>query len=332
MRIQSIISYAILFFAIMTSSSSKAQQIQILEEGMHTSLRGLSPVSDEVIWVSGSNGYVGLSTNGGKQWKWMQVEGFEHTDFRDIEAFSNQEAVIMGITKPAVILRTVNGGISWQQTQIDTSAFFDAISFSDNQNGILIGDPVNDSFYIAQTADGGRSWSPVSNRPSALSGEACFAASGTNVLKLYNDKTVFVTGGLSSRFFINNKGIPLPLAHGNETTGANSIAAKDSINFVVTGGDFTNPNSRNGVCAYTKDGGKTWNTAIETCFGYRSCVAYIGKDSWICCGLNGVDFSDDGAVHFKKISNEGFHVCRKSSRGNSVFFAGGNGRIAVLRP
>ena len=80
-----------------------AQSIKILHEGTKTSLRGLSVVNDKIIWVSGSNGMVGKSLDGGETWKWSSVKGFEKADFRDIEAFDGATAIIMAIAEPAYI-------------------------------------------------------------------------------------------------------------------------------------------------------------------------------------------------------------------------------------
>src|SRR3982751_6295605 len=99
---------------------AQSQHIQLLEQGT-ASFRGLSVVSDRIIWVSGSDGTVGLSTDGGTAWKWIKVAGHEKSDFRDIEAFSERDAIVMGITDPAVILSTNDGGTSWQTVFEDTS-------------------------------------------------------------------------------------------------------------------------------------------------------------------------------------------------------------------
>jgi hypothetical protein len=64
--------------------------------------------------------------------------------------------------------------------------------------------------------------------------------------------------------------------------------------------------------------------------GYRSCVEYLNKKNWITCGLNGVDYSKDDGLKFTKISETGFHVCRKAKKGNAVFLAGGGGRIGKM--
>src|SRR5215831_8542039 len=76
-------------------------QVVMLTSGTKTSLRGLSVVNDNVIWVSGSHGTVGKSLNSGKNWNWMTVKGFEAKEFRDIEAFDANTAIIMAIDSPA---------------------------------------------------------------------------------------------------------------------------------------------------------------------------------------------------------------------------------------
>lgn len=322
------------FLLLMAFYSSHAQQIKMLTSGTKTSLRGLCPVSDEVIWASGSSGYVGLSVDGGINWNWKQVKGFEKTEFRDIEGFDEKTAVIMGITEPAVILRTEDGGNTWTKSFTDTTktAFFDAMEFWNVNAGILIGDPIDGRMYIARTFNGGKTWKAIAPeyRPFVDSGEACFASSGTNVRKLTKQEAVFITGGRSSRLFMRDQKINLPLRQGTESTGANSIAIKNKKIFVVVGGDFMQKEDTTGVCAYTLDAGKTWQQPEKTCSGYRSCVEYISGKTWMACGLNGIDISDDDAQHFRKISDEGFHVCRKSKNGKKIFFAGSNGRVADI--
>src|SRR6478609_2546181 len=128
------------------SAFATAQQptINILESGKRISIRGLSVVSDKIIWASGSGGNVARSTDGGNTFTWMKVPGYEKNDFRDIEAFDSNTAVIMGITTPAVILKTKDGGKNWAKVFEDTTkgAFFDAMAFSENESGVLVGDPI----------------------------------------------------------------------------------------------------------------------------------------------------------------------------------------------
>ena len=317
-----------------------AQQLDVLTTGNKVSIRGLSVVNDRVIWVSGSNGQVGRSMDGGKTWKWLTVKGFEKRDFRDIEAFDAATAIIMAVAEPANILKTIDGGETWKVVYENTAKgmFLDAMEFWDEYSGIVIGDPIKNKFFVGRTFNGGDTWGeiPQKNLPIADSGEACFAASGTNIRVLDKDEACFVSGGLKSRFFWKKSPISLPIIQGKESTGANSIAVRDkqkvknSLHLVVVGGDFAHDTSSDRNCFYTADGGKHWLTPKTPPHGYRSCVEYITKTKLICCGTTGVDISDDGGKNWKLISTEGFHVCRKAKDGTAVFLAGPNGKIAKL--
>ena len=320
--------------ALLVAYGASSQTIKLLTSGQKTSMRGLSVVDDKTVWVSGSNGTVGRSIDGGINWKWMVVKGFEKTDFRDIEAFDDMTAVIMGIDAPAYILKTVNGGDDWTVT-FENSAkgmFLDAMEFWNEQSGIVIGDPIDGRFFISRTFDGGSSWMdiPKENYPLADSGEACFAASGTNVRKLTKQEAVFITGGLTSHLIRRDHKMELPIVQGKETTGANSIAVKDFKSLMIVGGDFNTPDSSYKNCFYTTNAGKSWIAPGVPPHGYRSCVEYISGKRWITCGLNGVDLSVDDGKTFSWISKEGFHVVRRAKKGKAVYLAGAGGRIGRL--
>jgi hypothetical protein len=319
---------------IVSNISLKAQTIQLVASGTKTSLRGLSVVNDRVIWVSGSGGTVGKSIDSGNTWKWITVKGFEKTDFRDIEAFDETSAVIMGISEPAYILRTSDAGETWKVVYENKTKgmFLDAMEFWNEMSGIVVGDPISNKIFIARSFDGGMHWKdmPPTNYPVADSGEAMFASSGTNVRKLNQQEAVFVTGGLRSRLFIRDKKIDLPILQGKETTGANSVAVKNSEIMIVVGGDFNSKDAVEKNCFITADGGKTFIAPASPPHGYRSCVEYLNKKKWISCGLNGVDVSSDEGNNWNWISKESFHVCRKAKDGKAVFLAGGDGRIGKL--
>lgn len=310
------------------------QNIKVLTSATKTSIRGLSVVNERVIWVSGSSGTVGRSLDSGITWKWFAIKGFEKADFRDIEAFDATTAVIMAVAEPAYILKTIDGGETWKKVYENKTKgmFLDAMEFWNEQSGIAIGDPINNKFFILRTFDGGDTWReiPQQNLPKADSGEACFASSGTNVRNLAKDEACFVSGGLSAHLFIRNQKYVVPIVQGKETTGANSVAVKNKHTLIVVGGDFNTPDSNDKNCAITFDGGKTWKLPKVSPHGYRSCVEYLGKKRWICCGLNGVDYSTDDGNTWLLISKESYHVCLRVRNANTVFLAGNNRRIAKL--
>ncbi|MDB5199524.1 MAG: oxidoreductase [Chitinophagaceae bacterium] len=324
----------IILLFIISCNIALSQTIKILTSGEKTSIRGLSVVNDKVIWVSGSNGTCGLSQDGGETWKWIHVETFAKTDFRDIEAFDDSTAVIMSVAVPAYILKTIDAGETWEMVYENKTKgmFLDAMEFWNVQNGIVIGDPIDNKFFVARTFDGGQTWKdiPLEYLPVADSGEACFASSGTNIKALGKGEVCFVSGGLRSRLFIRDVRIDLPILQGAQSTGANSIAVKNKKTLIIVGGDFAKPDSTNRNCFITNDGGNTWAAPVVAPHGYRSCVEYLGGNSWISCGLNGVDYSIDNGKKWQLISRESFHVCRKSKDGRAVFLAGVNGKIGKL--
>lgn len=326
-----------LFILLFIATGAIAQPtVEVLTKGTKTSLRGLSVVNDKVVWVSGSNGTVGRSLDGGSTWTWIKVTGYDSIDFRDIEAFSTTDAIIMGISEPAFILKTVNGGDTWKKVyeNREKGMFLDAMEFWNPESGIVIGDPINGRFFFARTFDEGNTWKdlPFDKRPLADSGEAFFASSGTNIRVMDRDEACFVSGGLNSRFFSKKETVALPLGPRKETTGANSVAvSKKKQTIIVCGGDFLAPDSIQNNCIISTNKGKSWTKPATPPHGYRSCVEFINQKNVISCGINGVDYSTDAGKNWTWISKEGFHVVRKAKDGSAVFFAGGNGKIGKMK-
>ncbi len=312
-----------------------SQSLHIFPSVSGSSLRGLSALSDNILWVSGSGGTVGRSLNGGRFFQWIKVPGYAKTEFRDIEAFSDKEAVIMGITDPAVILKTSDAGKTWKKVFTDTlhSAFFDAMNFS-GINGILVGDPTARKPVFATTTDKGDHWSLLAS-PIMLSdtGEAFFAASGSNILLKPDGRFLCVTGGTRSYLYMSDgQKDSLPLIQGGNSTGANAIAQDpgDSDHYYIAGGDFQRDSLAIGTAVGVHTSPFTYDLPEIFPSGYKSSVCYVDRSRMVACGTSGVDISSDGGRHWQKISTRPFHVCQKSRSGNKVFLAGGNGSIGVI--
>lgn len=321
----------------------QAQQpgLQLLESGKKISIRGLSVVSDQVIWASGSKGSVARSIDGGKTFNWIQVTGYEKNDFRDIEAFDEKTALVMGITEPAVILKTVDGGQSWKKVFEDTTkgAFFDAMDFS-SRSGILVGDPIGKNIFLAFTNDAGFHWqrmSPDTNGKgiTAKDGEAFFASSGTNIkmLPMGTHPFILASGGKASGLFYGKQRDSLPIMQGKESTGANSLAIFNANQGIVVGGDFMHDQiATDNAVLFTLHHQQNASFQIPQTppHGYRSCVIYLTKNQLLTCGTSGIDLSNDGGNNWTLLSTESYHICQKAKKGKSVFLAGANGKIAKL--
>jgi len=169
-----------LWASLSFAQSPEWKQFQSLGKA---SLRGLSPISDQVCWASGSGGTWLKTEDGGASWQSGTVAGLDTVDFRSIHAFDAQTAVAASAGQPAVIYRTEDGGKTWNKVhQEGGEAFFDAIQFIDAQRGYVLGDPIGGKWMILETLDGGRSWHSLAKLPDAVQGEAAFAASSSSML------------------------------------------------------------------------------------------------------------------------------------------------------
>ena len=219
------------------------------------------------------------------------------------------------------------------------AVFYDALHFWNSNDGIAIGDPTDGCMSIIMTRDAGQTWNKIACEllPSAVKGEAAFAASDTNIA-IVGDHTWVATGGFSSRIlYSSDKGISwtvfeTPSIQGLETTGVFSIDFYDALNGFAIGGDYTKPEDNSANKIRTTDGGKTWElvgTNEEP--GYRSCVQYIpnreGKEL-VVAGFNGIDYSNDAGSTWTHLSDEGFYTMRFLN--DSVAYAAGKGRISKL--
>jgi photosystem II stability/assembly factor-like uncharacterized protein len=331
----------VLLLTFSVSISCFSQQIIPLQSGTNTSLRGLSVVNDSVAWVSGSNGYIALSSDGGKKWDWKQLQGYEKFDFRDIEAFSATEAVIVNAGSPAVILLTKDGGESWKEVYRNSSPdiFLDGMDFWNRQHGIIYGDPIEGQMQLLQTTNGGNSWKNISQqlKIKLAAGEASFAASGTAIRTGKGGRIWIATGGTQSRIFHSKdfgkswEVYGCPIIQGENSKGPFSIAFIDNKIGVAAGGDYLKDTLRMNNFLLTKDGGRKWTKPSLGPFGYRSAVEFVSQRVLISTGISGTDLSTDGGLNWKQVSTEGFNCVRKAKKGSWVLLAGGKGRISIFR-
>lgn len=330
-------------------SLSARQQWQSQRSGTDARLRGISVVSDKVVWASGARGTVLRTVDGGRVWQALKVPESDTLDFRDVDAISDRVAYVLSIGNGAAsrIYKTEDSGQTWtlQFQNADEKAFFDAMAFWDEQRGIAYSDSVDGQFVIMRTLDGGRTWTrvPPASLPPALDNEGAFAASGTNVA-VFGTRHVWIGTGAAaqSRVLHSADGgttwtvAATPLASG-PASGIFSIAFRDARHGIVAGGDYSKENDAIDNAAITSDGGRTWKLAPGLS-GYRSVVAHLGstrgRHIWLAVGPTGSDLSMDDGKTWKQVSSLGFDTIgvakQEGGRGPVVFGAGANGRLGRL--
>jgi photosystem II stability/assembly factor-like uncharacterized protein len=334
----------LLFSTLLILSTAATPRWTTLQTGVKARLRGVSAVSQKIVWASGSMSTVIRSTDGGSSWQALAVTA-DQLDFRDVDAMDGNTAYILSIGNGPVsrIYKTTDAGASWQLQfkNEDPKAFYDSMSFWDATHGIAIGDSVEGQFCILTTTNG-RDWNrvPSSTLPRALENEGAFAASGTNVALFGKTHAWIATGGAAkTRVLRTNDGgrtwsvVDTPLKAG-PSSGIFSIAFRDARHGIVVGGDYKEEKQAIDNAAITSDGGVTWQL-VKGLSGYRSAVAYVPGTNWVVAvGPSGSDFSADDGQTWKPIAGPGFDtlsfVPSRRKEAAMAFGAGVNGTMARL--
>jgi len=309
--------------------------------GVAARLRGVSVVSERVVWASGSAGTILRTADGGSTWRRLMIAGAEKLDFRDIDAVGPDVAYVLSIGSgdSSRIYKTTDAGKTWalQFTNTDPKAFFDAMAFWDSNRGIAFSDSVDGQLVILRTTDGGVTWSrvPAAGLPPALDNEGAFAASGTNVAVMGRDHVWIGTS--VGRVLRSRDGgrtwsaAATPVASG-PSAGIFSIAFRDQNHGIVVGGDYRKESEAVDNAAITSDGGKTWR-AVNGLSGFRSVATYLpgASATLIAVGPQGADLSTDEGRTWAPLSGAtGLHTFAVARNGRVGWGAGENGRIFRL--
>ena len=226
------------FVAFLFAGLSCANAQWEIEESHTTAdLRSIDNVGNGIVWASGAGGTVLRTTDSGTRWQTCAVPtGAEKLDFRGIQAFDENTAIVMSSGKGDLsrLYKTTDGCQSWELlfTNPDKEGFWDALQFyqgktfdqapnrsdvklvpvTNRSNAMLIGDPVNGAFAIFFTHDGGDTWhrwgdDPGTRRATADPSESLFAASNSSIVSPgINGQYCFVSGGKNGSRLLYEQG------------------------------------------------------------------------------------------------------------------------------
>jgi len=311
---------------------------QLTPTGSSARLRGISTVSAHVVWTSGSLGTVLRTVDGGATWQQVSPPDTSTLQFRDIEAFDADNAVILaaGSGTDGRVYVTSDGGRTWTLgfQNHDPNAFYDCMTFFDRHHGLALSDPVDGRFRIIATDDGGRSWRVVAAQmPPALEGEFAFAASG-QCLVSQGERAWFGTGGAAKArvFRSDDRGLswqvfPTPIRSG-PTAGIFALAFRDHQHGLAVGGDFATPTQAPDALALSNDGGTTWTLSAHAPNEYRSGAAWVASKVAIVVGPSGSDVSLDRGLSWQRFDNGSFDTIDCAH--GACWASGEQGRVARL--
>lgn len=326
---------------VLALPASMAAQWATQPSGTTAEFRGLFAVDSAVAWAAGSGGVVARTTDGGRTWRTDSVPGASHLFFIDVYARDAAQAWVLGTDFDGGLGRiysTTDSGRTWviQYAQADSGMFFDGMAFADARHGVAFGDPIRGQLFIVRTEDG-QHWSrvPATALPSPLTGEASFAASGTDVVATPDGQFWIGTGGADTARVLRSEdggrswqAVTTPLA-GNPSTGIFGVAFRDAQHGIAVGGNYRTPRAAEQNVLRTADGGRSWHlVAASRPAGVRYGVVYVpGTTTLVAVGPSGSGYSNDDGTTWTAVDDQPWNTVSFASP-TAGWVAGPGGRIA----
>jgi photosystem II stability/assembly factor-like uncharacterized protein len=331
------------FGKVSVAQKCEAFQVNYFTTLPHISIRALHVVSDSQAWFAANHGVWGYTEDSGLTWHIDSIKaGVLYPEFRSIEVLDDSTVLLMSISSPAYIFKTINKGKTWKQvyTNKHEGIFFDSMQFCDKKNGIAIGDPIEGCFQVLPTSDGGETWQQTDciAIPEALDGEACFAASNTNV-EIRGGKSWFVTGGKHARIFYSPDSgsrffaYDTPMVQGEKMTGIFSFDFLNDRIGIIAGGNYEKTDSSVVNLAITENGGKTWKKIKSKKPFFGSCVQFKSANTFFVTGHDGTCMysrKKNLEVKDKQGGSLKYNTLRFSPSGKTLWLAGDKGGIAFI--
>ena len=301
-----------------------------------SSIRAIETGKNNEIWFAGSNGKFGRILKDIIEIDSVKKINDKYLHFRSI-AYNNKNIYILSIENPAVLYKIDIESGHFKLTKVyeedHPKVFYDSMRFLNKKYGIAVGDPTDNCLSVIRTENGGKTWNKLNCKdlPEIDEGEACFAASNTNIAT-YKNNVWMVTGGKKSRVFHSTdrgktwKVYNTPIVQGGKMTGIFTVDFYDADNGIVMGGNWEKKSDTHASKAITSDGGKTWMLiSNDKLPGYISCVQYFpgSAKKILATSTEGIYLSENTGSTWVKISDRGFYTLRFSDK-NTVWLAGNN--------
>ena len=315
--------------------------IEEQQSGTDALLIGVSILSEESIWMSGTKSTVIRTLDGGNTWDRFKHPEIDTFQFRDIHAFDDGNVIVLASGEgdnSQIHLFSPDDGWKTVFVMDNKKGFLNSIAFWNDREGLAYGDAFDESPYLLKTSDGGKSWERIdaSSLPEANEGEGGFASSGSCIDVGEGGKAWVGTGAGGSARVIKTsdygeswEAYESPMVRG-EFAGITSIHFRNDQNGMIAGGDLTDTEGYTENIAFSQDAGETWDLAsTPNTVGafYGSDFIKIGnREIALVCGPNGADLSLDGGNTWNTILEDNLWVTDLHPSGLG-WVAGRDGKI-----
>lgn len=239
----------------------------------------------------------------------------------DVHFFDVNTGIIVGgtATNTAVILRTTNGGTSWDSISPNTNILLRAIDFTTSDLGIAVGGNSTES-VILRTTDSGFNWALINNPTTNALRSVSFPPTGTGFIGYaagFNG-TVLKTSDGGNNWNLLSTGIETMMLFSIHFTDVNTGTA-------VGGSQFDTA-----LIIRTTDAGLNWVRQIPNTTNLLRGVYFINSNTGFAVGNNGtiLNTSDGGNNWIVRYNIQGLFLRDiYFTNSNTGFISGSGGKI-----
>ncbi len=253
---------SLLVMLVLPFSRGSAQTWDSQESGTFGWFSAVQFLDDQVGWVTGADGMILKTTDGGEMWVGQNSGRTSH--FSDHHFLNESIGWVVG--QDGVIQKTTDGGSTWISQTSGTTSWLNKVHFVDEQTGWAAG--VNGT--VIKTTNGGTTWTlQPTGFTNAIEG-GCFvttanawlACAGGNFLKTNDGGSSWATELIAPPYDLN------AVHFFNASTG-----------WAVGGG---------GMILKTTDGGGSWSEQTSGTTEAFNEVSFVNADTGWAVGNNGV--------------------------------------------
>lgn len=246
-----------------------------------------------IIANASSPAYILRTSDGGQTWVTVYENPHAAAFIDGADFWNERDGLAYGdpIGGKMLLLRTLDGGLTWQPINLAPALKDGEASFAASGTGIRC----------------------------YATGKAVIATGGTSSRLWFSNNTGFSWTSKAS-----------PLLQGKSSTGIFSVYMDDEF-IITVGGDYLQPEAAEKHIFNSPDGGQTWMVPVTPTRGFRESIENIGGKTFMAVGPTGVDLSTNKGKDWQALSDiQDLHVIRKARDGNLVLLAGGKGQIYRL--
>jgi hypothetical protein len=264
-------------------------------------LYNMSAIDSNTIWASSQSSDFTRSVNGGTTWTPGLITNTAGLGSSMIFGLTSLKAYVamfrLSGNKPVGIYMTSDGGTNWirQSTASfsDPASYPDIVHFFNANDGITMGDPINNEFEIYTTTNGGNTWIsvPAANIPNPQTGE-------WGVIGYYSaiHDTIWFGTNQGRVYKSVNKGLNWTVSTATQMAGklVKPVFRNGSHGLLLDG------LWGSGVLCESFDGGTTWTQVDYTGSNFHYDIAYVPgtQNTWVRSGFDpgssGSAYSFDG--------------------------------------